>query len=63
MLHLSPPGVLFSSRALFKMSVAAALTKPDPLKAEECTNRIFAQLDKDNKREEMIFPFVLEITI
>lgn len=30
------------------MSVAASLTKPDPLTAEECTNRIFQRLDKDN---------------
>lgn len=53
MLHFSPPGVLFSSRALCKISVAAALTKPDPLKAEECTNRIFVQLDKDNKGKSL----------
>lgn len=37
------------------MSVAAALTKPNPLTAEECTNRIFVRLDKDNNGEEMIF--------
>ncbi|TSK38499.1 Aryl hydrocarbon receptor nuclear translocator-like protein 2 [Bagarius yarrelli] len=35
-------------QAVYKMSVAASLTKPDPLTAEECTNRIFIQLDKDN---------------
>ncbi|KAM9502616.1 guanylyl cyclase inhibitory protein isoform 2-T2 [Salvelinus alpinus] len=35
-------------QAVHKMSVAASLTKPNPLTAEECTNRIFARLDKDN---------------
>ncbi|XP_029551112.1 guanylyl cyclase inhibitory protein [Salmo trutta] len=35
-------------QAVYKMSVAASLTKPNPLTAEECTNRIFARLDKDN---------------
>nr|XP_046249635.1 guanylyl cyclase inhibitory protein [Scatophagus argus] len=35
-------------QAVYKMSVAAALTKPNPLTAEECTNRIFLRLDKDN---------------
>ncbi|XP_016338792.1 guanylyl cyclase inhibitory protein-like [Sinocyclocheilus anshuiensis] len=35
-------------QAVYKMSVAACLTKPDPLTAEECTNRIFVRLDKDN---------------
>ncbi|XP_008300999.1 guanylyl cyclase inhibitory protein [Stegastes partitus] len=35
-------------QAVSKMSVAAALTKPNPLTAEECTNRIFVRLDKDN---------------
>uniref|UniRef100_A0A672QKQ8 Si:ch211-245j22.3 n=1 Tax=Sinocyclocheilus grahami TaxID=75366 RepID=A0A672QKQ8_SINGR len=34
--------------AVYKMSIAASLTKPDPLTAEECTNRIFVRLDKDN---------------
>ncbi|KAF4101263.1 guanylyl cyclase inhibitory protein [Onychostoma macrolepis] len=34
-------------QAVYKMSVAASLTKPDPLTAEECTNRIFVRLDKD----------------
>lgn len=34
------------------MSVAASLTKPNPLTAEECTNRIFARLDKDNNGED-----------
>lgn len=36
------------SQAVYKMSVAASLTKPNPLTAEECTNRIFLRLDKDN---------------
>lgn len=36
------------SQAVYKMSVAASLTKPNPLTAEECTNRIFVHLDKDN---------------
>ncbi|KAM9352096.1 guanylyl cyclase inhibitory protein [Symphorus nematophorus] len=35
-------------QAVYKMSVAAALTQPNPLTAEECTSRIFARLDKDN---------------
>ncbi|KAK2842113.1 hypothetical protein Q5P01_012313 [Channa striata] len=35
-------------QAVYKMSIAAALTKPHPLTAEECTNRIFDRLDKDN---------------
>ncbi|XP_068169901.1 guanylyl cyclase inhibitory protein [Antennarius striatus] len=35
-------------QAVHKMSVAAALTKPNPLTAEEYTNRIFLRLDKDN---------------
>lgn len=35
------------NQAVYKMSVAASLTKPDPLTAEECTNRIFVRLDKD----------------
>ncbi|KAF5897532.1 guanylyl cyclase inhibitory protein-like [Clarias magur] len=35
-------------QAVYKMSVAASLTEPNPLTAEECTNRIFIQLDKDN---------------
>lgn len=42
------------------MSVAAALTKANSLTAEECTNRIFVRLDKDNNGEEMIFPFCLK---
>ncbi|XP_060891030.1 guanylyl cyclase inhibitory protein [Labrus mixtus] len=35
-------------QAVYKMSVAAALTEPNPMTAEECTNRIFMRLDKDN---------------
>ncbi|XP_026222229.1 EF-hand domain-containing protein [Anabas testudineus] len=35
-------------QAVHKMSVATALAKPNPLTAEECTNRIFLRLDKDN---------------
>ncbi|XP_029379539.1 guanylyl cyclase inhibitory protein [Echeneis naucrates] len=35
-------------QAVYKMSVATALTKPNPLTAAECTNRIFVRLDKDN---------------
>uniref|UniRef100_H3AGA8 Si:ch211-245j22.3 n=1 Tax=Latimeria chalumnae TaxID=7897 RepID=H3AGA8_LATCH len=34
-------------QAVYKMSLAASLTKVDPLTAEECTNRIFVRLDKD----------------
>lgn len=46
--------VSFCSQAVYQMSVAAALTKPNPLTAEECTNRIFVRLDKDNNGEETI---------
>ncbi|XP_036375532.1 guanylyl cyclase inhibitory protein [Megalops cyprinoides] len=35
-------------QAVYKMSVAASITQPNPLTAEECTNRIFVRLDKDN---------------
>ncbi|XP_056138548.1 guanylyl cyclase inhibitory protein [Lampris incognitus] len=35
-------------KAVYKMSEAAASTKLNPLTAEECTNRIFVRLDKDN---------------
>ncbi|CAG03418.1 unnamed protein product, partial [Tetraodon nigroviridis] len=35
-------------QAVYKMSLAAALTRPNSLTAEECTNRVFARLDKDN---------------
>ncbi|XP_027017833.1 guanylyl cyclase inhibitory protein isoform X1 [Tachysurus fulvidraco] len=35
-------------QAVYKMSVATSLTNPNPLTAEECTNRIFIKLDKDN---------------
>ncbi|XP_026032090.1 guanylyl cyclase inhibitory protein isoform X1 [Astatotilapia calliptera] len=35
-------------QAVYKMNVAAGLTKPNPLTAEECTSRIFVRLDKDN---------------
>ncbi|CAJ1056964.1 guanylyl cyclase inhibitory protein [Xyrichtys novacula] len=34
-------------QAAYKMSVAAGLTEPNPLTAEECTKRIFVRLDKD----------------
>lgn len=62
MVHLSVQLVFVSvrSQAVYKMSVAAALTKPNPLTAEECTNRIFVRLDKDNNGEEKIFPFSLK---
>uniref|UniRef100_A0A8C8IKI5 Uncharacterized protein n=1 Tax=Oncorhynchus tshawytscha TaxID=74940 RepID=A0A8C8IKI5_ONCTS len=36
------------TQAVYKMSVAALFTKPNPLTAEEHTNRIFVRLDKDN---------------
>lgn len=52
--------VSFCPQAVYKMSVAAALTKANSLTAEECTNRIFVRLDKDNNGEEMIFPFCLK---
>ncbi|KAG7454760.1 hypothetical protein MATL_G00263260 [Megalops atlanticus] len=35
-------------QAVYKMSVAASIMQPNPLTAEECTNRIFVRLDKDN---------------
>ncbi|XP_070827719.1 guanylyl cyclase inhibitory protein [Chaetodon trifascialis] len=35
-------------QAVYKMNMAAALIKPNPLTPEECTNRIFVRLDKDN---------------
>ncbi|RXM33396.1 Guanylyl cyclase inhibitory protein [Acipenser ruthenus] len=34
-------------QAVYKMSLAASLTKANPLTVEECTNRIFSRLDKD----------------
>nr|XP_015207384.1 PREDICTED: guanylyl cyclase inhibitory protein-like isoform X1 [Lepisosteus oculatus] len=34
-------------KAVYKMSLAASLTKANPLTAEECTSRIFVRLDKD----------------
>ncbi|CAL8263762.1 unnamed protein product [Merluccius merluccius] len=35
-------------QAVHKMSLANAMAKHNPLTAEECTNRIFLRLDKDN---------------
>ncbi|XP_063786145.1 guanylyl cyclase inhibitory protein-like [Pseudophryne corroboree] len=35
-------------KAVYKMSIAASITKVNPLTAEECTNRIFIRLDKDH---------------
>lgn len=55
--------VSFCPQAVYKMSVAAALTKANSLTAEECTNRIFVRLDKDNNGEEMIFPFLPEVMV
>ncbi|RXM99810.1 Guanylyl cyclase inhibitory protein, partial [Acipenser ruthenus] len=34
-------------QAVYKMSLAASLTKSNPLTVEECTNWIFSRLDKD----------------
>ncbi|KAK1167119.1 guanylyl cyclase inhibitory protein [Acipenser oxyrinchus oxyrinchus] len=34
-------------QAVYKMSLAASLTKANPLTVEECTNKIFSRLDKD----------------
>lgn len=45
----------FNSQAVYKMSVAASLSKPNLLTAEECTNRIFVRLDKDNNGEGIVF--------
>lgn len=39
-------------QAVYKMKVAAGLIRSHPLTAEECTNRIFVRLDKDNNGEE-----------
>ena len=60
MLHLSVPPLCVSicSQAVYKMSAATALTKSD-LTAEECTDRIFLRLDKDNNGEPMTFSFSL----
>lgn len=57
MMHLSAQVVcvFFCSQAVYKMSLAAALTKSNPRTAEECTNRIFVRLDKDNNGEEINF--------
>lgn len=54
MLALRPIVVCLHLQAVYKMSVAASLSKPNPLTAEECTNRIFVRLDKDNNGEEII---------
>lgn len=54
MLALRPIAVRLHSQAVYKMSVAASLSKPNPLTAEECTNRIFVRLDKDNNGEEIV---------
>lgn len=55
MLHFSANGGILLWQAVYKMSLAAALTRPNPLTAEECTNRVFARLDKDNNGEESVF--------
>lgn len=49
-------------QAVYKMNVAAGLTKPNPLTAEECTSRIFVRLDKDNNGEAT-FPSFLRVII
>lgn len=48
-------GIFLCLQAIYKMNVAAALTHPNSLTAEECTNRIFVRLDKDNNGEEISF--------
>lgn len=55
MLHFNANGGILLWQAVYKMSLAAALTRPNPLTAEECTNRVFARLDKDNNGEESVF--------
>ncbi|XP_006789595.1 guanylyl cyclase inhibitory protein [Neolamprologus brichardi] len=45
---ISKEEMLEIMQAVYKMNVAAGLTKPNPLTAEECTSRIFVRLDKDN---------------
>ncbi|XP_069484203.1 guanylyl cyclase inhibitory protein-like isoform X4 [Ambystoma mexicanum] len=44
---ITRPEMLEIMQAVYKMSVAASLTRVNPLTAEECTNRIFIRLDKD----------------
>ncbi|XP_072256227.1 guanylyl cyclase inhibitory protein [Pyxicephalus adspersus] len=45
-------------KAVYKMSVAASITKFNPMTAEECTNRIFIRLDKDHNAVISLQEFV-----
>ncbi|KAM9312814.1 guanylyl cyclase inhibitory protein-like [Gastrophryne carolinensis] len=45
-------------KAVYKMSVAASITKINPMTAEECTNRIFTRLDKDQNAIISLAEFV-----
>ncbi|XP_068133752.1 guanylyl cyclase inhibitory protein-like [Hyperolius riggenbachi] len=44
--------------AVYKMSVAASLTKVNPMTPEECTNRIFVRLDRDQNAVISLEEFV-----
>lgn len=54
-LTLTCTAMCLNSQAVYKMSVAASLSQPNQMTAEECTNRIFVRLDKDNDGEEIVF--------
>ncbi|XP_075715914.1 guanylyl cyclase inhibitory protein-like [Rhinoderma darwinii] len=45
-------------KAVYKMSIAASIAKVNPLTAEECTNRIFNRLDKDQNAVISLQEFV-----
>ncbi|XP_033824163.1 guanylyl cyclase inhibitory protein [Periophthalmus magnuspinnatus] len=45
-------------QAVYKMSVAASLTPQNSMTAEECTNRIFQRLDKDNNAIISLVEFI-----
>ncbi|XP_057693309.1 guanylyl cyclase inhibitory protein [Corythoichthys intestinalis] len=45
-------------QAVFKMNEAAGLTEPNPLTAEECTDKIFFRLDKDNNAVITVDEFI-----
>ncbi|XP_077566842.1 guanylyl cyclase inhibitory protein [Stigmatopora nigra] len=45
-------------QAVFKMNKAAGLTEPNPLTPEECTDKIFLRLDKDNNAVISVEEFI-----
>ncbi|XP_069484201.1 guanylyl cyclase inhibitory protein-like isoform X2 [Ambystoma mexicanum] len=55
---ITRPEMLEIMQAVYKMSVAASLTRVNPLTAEECTNRIFIRLDKDRNAVISLEEFV-----